>query len=186
VVGKVRDNTRMKSSSVPMSPSLTNVPAAPRARRFASMMYEGVLLFGVVFLADYLFDTLTQSKHALMLRHTRQIWLFIAIGLYFIACWIRSGQTLPMKAWNIRLIGKDGKQPRMPQLLLRYTLMWVLPLCGALLVWGLSLLTHWPSTLMFIVLAPFTIFIPTWFTPEQQFLHDLLSRTRLVNTGKNP
>lgn len=176
----------MKSSSVPMSPSLTNVPAAPRARRFASMMYEGVLLFGVVFLADYLFDTLTQSKHALMLRHTRQIWLFIAIGLYFIACWIRSGQTLPMKAWNIRLIGKDGKQPRMPQLLLRYTLMWVLPLCGALLVWGLSLLTHWPSTLMFIVLAPFTIFIPTWFTPEQQFLHDLLSRTRLVNTGKNP
>ena len=33
-----------------------------RLRRFACMMYEAVLLFGVVFLAGYLLDTLTQSK----------------------------------------------------------------------------------------------------------------------------
>ena len=176
----------MKSSSVPTNHSPVNVPAAPRARRFASMMYEGVLLFGVVFLADYLFDTLTLSKHALMLRHTRQIWLFIAIGMYFIACWARSGQTLPMKAWNIHLQSASGGRASLQQLLARYTLMWILPLIGALIVWGVSLLTHWPSTLMFIVLAPFTVFIPTWFTPEQQFLHDLLAKTRLVNTGKNP
>ena len=32
------------------------------------MMYEAVLLFGVVFLAGYLLDTLTQSKNALELR----------------------------------------------------------------------------------------------------------------------
>jgi uncharacterized RDD family membrane protein YckC len=150
------------------------------------MIYEGVLLFGVVFLADYLFDTLTQSKHALMLRHTRQIWLFIAIGLYFIACWTRSGQTLPMKAWNIRLMSADGSRASLRQLLIRYVLMWLLPLFGALMVWGASLLTQWPSSLMFIVLVPFTVFIPTWFTPEQQFLHDLFAKTRLVNTGKNP
>ena len=48
------------------------------------MMYEGVLLFAVVFLADYLFDTLTQSKHGLMLRGARQAWLFFAIGVYFL------------------------------------------------------------------------------------------------------
>jgi hypothetical protein len=57
------------------------------------MMYEGVLLFAVVFLTDYLFDTLTQSKHGLMLRSTRQAWLFLAIGGYFMLCWVRSGQT---------------------------------------------------------------------------------------------
>jgi uncharacterized RDD family membrane protein YckC len=121
-----------------------------------------------------------------MLRHTRQIWLFIAMGLYFIACWTRSGQTLPMKAWNIRLISADGSRASLLQLIIRYVLMWILPLFGALVVWGVSLLTHWPSTLMFIILAPFTIFIPTWFTPEQQFLHDVFAKTRLVNTGKNP
>jgi uncharacterized RDD family membrane protein YckC len=74
-----------------------------RGRRFASMMYEGVLLFAVTFLAGYLFDTLTQSRHALVLRGTRQIWLFFAIGVYFLICWRRNGQTLPMKAWHIRL-----------------------------------------------------------------------------------
>lgn len=176
----------MKTSSVPMSLSPTDAPAAPRARRFASMMYEGVLLFAVVFIADYLFDTLTQSRHALMWRHTRQVWLFIAIGLYFISCWIRSGQTLPMKAWNIRLQSLEGTRPRLSQLLLRYALMWVLPAIGALIVWGLATVTQWPSMLMFIVGAPFLVFIPTWLTPDQQFLHDWIARTRLVTTRKNP
>jgi len=52
----------------------TSAPATDspsRLRRFACMMYEGVLLFAVVFLASYLFDTLTQSRHALVLRHGR-------------------------------------------------------------------------------------------------------------------
>ena len=67
-----------------------------RLRRFACMMYEAVLLFGVVFLAGYLLDTLTQSKNALELRGARQAWLFTAIGAYFVLCWRRRGQTLPM------------------------------------------------------------------------------------------
>ena len=34
-----------------------------RLRRFACMMYEAVLLFGVVFLAGYLLDTLTPVSY---------------------------------------------------------------------------------------------------------------------------
>lgn len=181
----------MKSNTLhPNQPPTGGLPSAisvaPRARRFASMMYEGVLLFAVVFIADYLFDTLTQSKHALMLRHTRMAWLFFAIGMYFIACWARSGQTLPMKAWNIRLVNEHGGKPAKLQLIIRYTTMWILPVIWALIVKGLLLLTKWPAVNMFIVIAPFTVFIPTWFTRDQQFVHDLLARTRLVNTGKNP
>ena len=82
-----------------------------RLRRFACMMYEAVLLFGVVFLAGYLMDTLTQSKNALELRAARQAWLFVAIGAYFVLCWRRRGQTLPMKTWNIRLVDRDGNPP---------------------------------------------------------------------------
>src|SRR3546814_15958563 len=83
-------------------------------------MYEGVLLFGVVFLASYLFDTLTQSCSGMMFRHGRQAVLFIAIGVYFILSWRKRGQTLPMKTWNIRLVSKDGKVPNLGLLLLRY------------------------------------------------------------------
>jgi len=175
------------SPTQPKSP--INLGATPtRARRFASMMYEGVLLFAVVFLAEYLFDTLTQSKHGLMLRSARQAWLFLVIGGYFLLCWTRSGQTLPMKAWHIRLVAVDGTAPSFGRLVIRFILMWALPLLGAASVWAISKLTGWPSALALIVAAPFTAFIPTWFIPQQQFLHDQLVGTRLVNvpTSENP
>lgn len=181
----------MKTRTSP-STALTEAPAPPRLRIFASMMYEGVLLFAVVFLAGYLFDTLTQSRHALMLRDSRQVWLFIAIGAYFLICWRRSGQTLPMKAWHIKVLAVNGRPAPTWRLLVRYAYMWVLPLLGSGIVWGAASLSGWNAMLMLIVATPFLAFIPTWFTAEQQFLHDLLAGTRLVNVqpqiqpSKNP
>jgi len=173
------------SPKKPQSPRSEGVNSTPsRARRFASMMYEGVLLFAVVFLSDYLFDTLTQSKHGLTLRSARQAWLFLAIGGYFLICWGRSGQTLPMKAWHIQLVDLSGATPSLKHLVLRFVLMWILPLIGAAAVWITSTVTGWPSALALIVAAPFTVFIPTWFSPQQQFLHDLLAGTRLTNVPK--
>ena len=169
-------------SQSPLAQSAISTPS--RSRRFASMMYEGVLLFAVVFLSDYLFDTLTQSTHGLMLRSTRQVWLFFAIGVYFLLCWTRSGQTLPMKAWHIRVVTPSGMTPSLARLTLRFVLMWVLPLSGAATVWAISKVTGWPGALTLIVAAPFTVFIPTWFSPQQQFLHDLLAGTRLTNVER--
>ncbi|OZI59737.1 RDD family protein [Bordetella genomosp. 11] len=157
------------------------LPTPPRLRRFACMMYEAVLLFGVVFLADYLFDTLTQSRSGLMLRTARQAWLFLAIGCYFVVCWARSGQTLPMKTWNIRLVGRDGSPPSLARLVWRYGFAWILPMIAALAVWGIESVTHWPATLMFIVAAPFAVFVGSWLDPEGQFLHDRWAGTRLVS-----
>lgn len=148
------------------------------------MMYEGVLLFGVVFLAGYLFDTLTQSRNALMLRHGRQAILFIAMGVYFVTCWRMRGQTLPMKTWNIRLVGADGRSPGTGLLLLRYILVWPVPLLAAALVLAASRFTGYSSTDLLIVFAPFTAFIWTWFDPERQFLHDRLLGTRLIDVQK--
>ena len=144
------------------------------------MIYEGVLLFGVVFIADYAFDTLTQSRHALMLRHSRQIWLFLVIGLYFMACWRRTGQTLPMKAWDIRLVDKTGAKPSIATLLFRYALMWVIPTAVTAIIWAVTHLIGWPTLLMLSVAAPFANLIPTWFTQGQQFLHDRLVGTALI------
>ncbi|MDO9025051.1 RDD family protein [Zwartia sp.] len=185
---KASGKTSKTAQVLPEQPRLEHTPAPPRLRRFASMMYEGVLLFAVVFLAGYLFDTLTQSRHALMLRGGRQVWLFLAIGAYFMICWRRSGQTLPMKAWHIRLLAVSGQPAGLGRLVLRYLLMWVLPLLGASLVWGASVLTGWNAMLMLIIATPFLTFIPTWFFSDQQFLHDRLAGTRLVNvqTSKNP
>ncbi len=156
-----------------------------RLRRFACMMYEAVLLFGVVFLAGYLLDTLTQSKNALELRGARQAWLFVAIGAYFVLCLRRRGQTLPMKTWNIRLVDRDGNTPSTTRLMLRYVLVWPLVLAGAAVVWAAASATGWPSMDMFIVAAPFTIFIWSWLDPDGQFLHDRILGTRLRNAPRH-
>jgi len=172
-----------------MNTELTNSPALvpqapPRSRRFAAMMYEGVLLFGPVFVADYAFDSLTQSRSGLTLLSVRQIFLFIIIGLYFTICWKRSGQTLPMKAWNIRLVSDTGGPLSTAKMLLRYGLMWVLPLITFLMIKGLFYLTGWPGTLILFVLAPFTNLIPTWFTQGQQFLHDRFAGNALIEVNR--
>ena len=164
-----------------MSTAVPSVAPTPsRLRRFAGMMYEGVLLFGIVFAVGYMFDTLTESHDGSMFRHVRQLLLFLAIGVYFLLCW-RGGQTLPMKTWDIQLVDRNGGRPPLGKLVLRYLLLWPLPLVAALLVQGASILTGYTSTDLLIVFAPFSIFIWTWFDKDRQFLHDRLAGTRLAD-----
>lgn len=161
------------------------MPIAPsRWRRFACMMYEGVLLFGVIFVAGYLFDTLTQSKNDLMLRHSRQLIIFIIIGIYFLICWRNGGQTLPMKTWDIRLTDKNNTKLSISKILIRYLLLWPLPLISTLIIASISHLTNLAAVNILIVFAPFSIFIWTWFDPKGQFLHDRILGTELHNYKK--
>src|SRR3546814_9260899 len=131
-------------------------------------MYEGILLFAVIFLSSYLFDTLTQSRSGMTLRHGRQAVVFIAIGIYFIMCWRARGQTLPMKTWNIRLADRDGSTPPLSRLILRYILIWPIPLVFAQIIWAASRATGYASTDLLIVFAPFTLFIWPWLDADRQ------------------
>ena len=63
------------------------------ARRMACWMYEGMLMFGVVFIAGYLFGTLSQTRNAMDNRHALQAFLFVVFGIYFVWLWAK-GQTL--------------------------------------------------------------------------------------------
>jgi len=153
-----------------------------RLRRFACMMYEGVLLFGVVFLAGYAFDTLSQSRDAMMLRHIRQLVLFLAIGLYFVLSWHRKGQTLPMKTWNVRLAGPNGQRPGVGRLVARYVLLWPVPLLAGFIINSLSHALGKPALDLLIVFSPFAHFFWTLVDRDRQFLHDRLLGTRLVDS----
>ena len=85
----------------------TTFPAPGLWRRMACWIYEGILLFGVVFLAGYLFGTLSQTRNALDNRHPLQAFLAVVFGIYFVWFWSK-GQTLAMKTWNIRLVDRHG------------------------------------------------------------------------------
>jgi len=74
------------------------------------MLYEAMLLFGVLFIAGWLFSTLLQQRHALYLRGALQDWLFLVLGLYFVWFWTHRGQTLAMKTWRIKVVDKQGHE----------------------------------------------------------------------------
>ena len=160
--------------------SFANLAATPSLkRRLLSMTYEAMLLFAVVFIADYLFDALTQSRHALMLRHVRQAWLYTVLGVYFIWFWMHGGQTLAMKTWRIRLVGPDGSRLAIGRAVARYLLLWifVLPTLAILAALGIG---GWIAVIalgLALVVPPFYVFVDR----ERQFIHDRLLATRLIS-----
>ncbi|VVE60701.1 membrane protein [Pandoraea captiosa] len=176
-----------KPSRSPRAPQ-TSAPAegAPAShavptlrRRVLSMVYESLLLFGVLFLSGYLFSALTQQRSGLMYRHAMQAWLFFVLGAYFVWFWTHGGQTLAMKTWKIRLVDAHGRPVRAGRALLRYVLawLWVLPAMAIDWIFGL---TGWSSVALlagWVALWALTMHV----TPDHQFLHDRLAGTRLVS-----
>ena len=148
-------------------------------RRMACWVYEGILLFGVVFISGYLFGTLSQTRNALDNRNALQAFLFVIFGIYFVWFWAK-GQTLAMKTWNIRVVGRDGKAITQTRALGRYLLSWVWfipPLLGAA-----------PFHLNGAEVAVIVVgWISVWallsrFQPQGQFWHDVWAGTRLVSS----
>lgn len=147
-------------------------------RRMACWLYEGMLLFGVVFIAGYLFGTLSQTRHALDNRHALQAFLFVIFGIYFTWFWAK-GQTLAMKTWGIRVVDAVGRPLSQSRALMRYLLswMWLLPPLGA----SLSLDAQAGAAMVLIVGWILVWAILSRFHPLGQFLHDALSGTRLID-----
>ena len=160
------------------APTAGALTAPPIARRMACWLYEGMLMFGVVFIAGYLFSTLTQTRHALDNRHMQQAFLFVVFGIYFTWFWAK-GQTLAMKTWNIRVVDRQGRPITQARALGRYVLswLWFLP---PLAVGGAFSLPGGELTV--IVIGWVAIWaVLSRFHPQRQFLHDALAGTRLVH-----
>lgn len=172
-------------ASSPHGPSLSAgvtapppLVAPPLRRRMACWLYEGMLMFGVVFIAGYLFSTLTQTRHALDNRHALQAFLFVVFGIYFTWFWSR-GHTLAMKTWHIRVVDRSGNGISQLRALARYMLswLWFLPPLALLAPFQLSggellvLMSGWVAVWALL----------SRLHPERQFLHDVLAGTRLIH-----
>ena len=132
---------------------------APFLARIAAMIYELLLVTAVLFVASlpflYLFGNALQGW-----RHTVfQLYLVAVLFAYFSAFWLRSGQTLAMKTWRIKLVDRHGNRPGLRQAVPRF----VLALLG-LLLGGVG---YWWALI----------------DRDRQFLHDRLVGTRLVRVA---
>ena len=159
---------------------MQNTPPTPGLwPRMASWLYEGILLFGVGFVADYLLDTLSQSRHGLKNRDLRVVFLFVIFGIYFVWFWAK-GQTLAMKTWHIKLLDQHGKSITQTRAFVRYCLSWV---------WFLPPLAA--SAMVGTTIQETALLVSGWIVfwallsrlhPGGQFWHDALAGTRLVSS----
>ena len=146
-------------------------------RRMACWIYEGMLLFGVVFIAGYLFGTLSQTRNAMDNRHALQAFLFVIFGIYFTWFWAK-GQTLAMKTWGVRVVDAGGRPLTQTRALGRYILswLWLLPPLA------LSLVLDARSAEVAVLTVGWVVVwaLLSRFHPQGQFLHDALAGTRLI------
>jgi uncharacterized RDD family membrane protein YckC len=159
-------------------PALSAAAFPSLRRRMACWLYEGVLMFGVVWISTYLFSTLSQSRHALENRLGLQIFLFIIFGIYFVWFW-HKGQTLAMKTWHLRLVDLQGHAVSQGRAMWRYVLswLWFVPPLAALAPFKLS-----GGQIAIIVIGWVMVYaLLSRFHPQRQFLHDALAKTQLIS-----
>ncbi|HWR76078.1 MAG TPA: RDD family protein [Thiobacillus sp.] len=133
---------------------------APFLVRIAAMIYESLLVTAVVFVASFIIIPVVGEMHAPWQRHLFQAYILGVLFAYFSAFWLRSGQTLAMKTWRIRLVNADGGTLSFKQAVLRFFLALLgLLLAGAGFWWAL-------------------------FDRDRQFLHDRIVGTRLIRVPR--
>ncbi len=165
---------------------MANIRTPNLRRRMACFLYEGVLLFGVVFVSALLYAVLTNQRNAMQGREgLLLVALILMPGMYLVWYWSQTGQTLPMQTWHIRLATADGRRVSRLRAALRYVASWIwfLP---ALALWHVA---GWRSTgtLMAALAGGIVGYaLLALLHPQRQFWHDALCGTRLVDTRPAP
>jgi uncharacterized RDD family membrane protein YckC len=114
-------------------------------RRLAAIFYDLILLFGLLMVA--VAAVIIPYKHLVGMpfpseepfhRLGLQLYLITVGGLFFAYFWVRSGQTLGMRAWRLQLVRPDGSLPRPRDAVVRlaWAALCLLP-AGAGLLWML-------------------------------------------------
>lgn len=144
--------------------------------RVAAATYEGVLLFGVLFVVSYLVLSLARWDSVLsgIRLAVYQSVLFVTLGVYFVYQWHKTGQTLAMKSWNLRVLDNNGAPPSLRQCVLRFVAAWH-PLVPAMVckLLGLPVGTVTIAMVVGIVAA----LVPARFDVRGRLLHDRLAGT---------
>ena len=143
----------MPMNSTP-TPAEDQIPGL--LRRLAAILYDGLLLTALVFVATAIITLPLGYPNGVML-FVFQLFTFGLIPLIFFAgFWLRGGQTLGMRVWRLKLVRMDG----------------------AAIGWRDALIRHLAAVLSLLVFGLGFIWILV--DPQRLAWHDRLSKTRLL------
>lgn len=129
-------------------------------KRYLAVVYEALLLLALAMVLTAAYIMLVGDASQGWQRLGLQLLLWTAIGGYFVRCWVVTGQTLASQTWRLKVVDAQGKLLPKQQAIIRYLVASVLLLPAGITLW-------WAM-----------------FDKEQQFLHDRLLGSRIVELPK--
>ncbi len=159
-------------------PASERAPAADPWRRLMGIAYESIILFGVVWFADYAFSALTQFRgHPGALRTAFQWFTFGVLAAYFTFFWSNGRRSLPMKTVALQLQTRDGGPVSPARAFGRFCA------AAALAVGALGAARYVHAGLLVLLLVPYL-----WplFDRDRRALYDVVAGTRLAHVPPSP
>jgi uncharacterized RDD family membrane protein YckC len=173
-----------------MTPAeLSALPSPKFWRRVSCSLYEQLVLLGVIaftfLLPNLALGILFNTSLPSWLTFT---YLYFVLGIYFVWYWTKTGQTLAMQTWRVRMIASNGNTLNRRQAIWRYVYgsLWVLPCI--FLQWAFHLEKWQIIEMLFAVslfLWPLSIYLDGRTSAHRQSLADRFAGTRLVELPKN-
>ena len=173
-----------------MTPAELSVLPAPQFwRRVSCCLYEQLVLLGVIAFTFLVPNLGLGILFGISLPSWLTfLYLYSVLGIYFVWYWTKSGQTLAMQTWRIRMISANGFNLSKRQAIWRYVYgsLWIVP-C-VFLQWIFHL-EKWQIIEMLFAVAlfiwPLSIFLDRRNPSLRQSLPDRLAKSRLVELPKN-
>ena len=92
------------------STSYSDHPPASLIKQLAAMVYDSLLIFAVLFFVSAIAIMFNQGK-AIESSPWFSLYLLLALFTFYAWFWNKSGQTLGMRVWKIRIISESGSNP---------------------------------------------------------------------------
>jgi uncharacterized RDD family membrane protein YckC len=173
-----------------MTPSELNALPSPGFwRRISCCLYEQLVLLGVVAFTFLLPNLGLGILFGVSLPSWLTfLYLYSVLGIYFVWYWTKSGQTLAMQTWRVRMITANGFNLTRRQAMWRYVYgsLWIVP-C-VLIQWTFHL-EKWQIIEMLFTVAlfiwPLSTFLDRRNRLSRQSIPDRLAGSRLVELPKN-
>jgi uncharacterized RDD family membrane protein YckC len=157
-----------------------SLPAPSLKRRFACLLYEFLLMSAVLLTAVALITPLKAAlPPSFWLDQLIRLFLLAVLFGYFGLSWVRSGQTVAMKAWRLQLQDRQGLRLRWKQAALRFSVA-IMLFIGIPVIAYLGSAEHSARVARLSLLWVLLPYLYAWFDPQGQALQDRLCGTRVV------
>ncbi|MBS3802969.1 MAG: RDD family protein [Oleiphilaceae bacterium] len=149
------------------------LPPASLLKRLLAMLYDGLICIAVLLVITWAYTLLAAwtigfDQYQALAEGGKlntdpllTLVLLVSLYLFFGYFWTRSGQTLGMQVWRIRVENNNGTSISWLQALLRFMMSWVSWLAAGLGYWWML------------------------FDPQRATWHDRFSESRVVSVPKD-